>query len=60
MPVYPFQGRMPTIADDVFIAPGAMIIGDVTIHARGQHLVQRGRARRYGLHSDRPPHKYPG
>ena len=33
MPVYPFQGRMPTIADDVFIAPGAMIIGDVTIHA---------------------------
>lgn len=32
MPVYPFNGRMPTIADDVFIAPGAMIIGDVTIH----------------------------
>lgn len=32
MPVYPFKGRMPTIADDVFIAPGAMIIGDVTIH----------------------------
>lgn len=24
---------MPTIADDVFIAPGAMIIGDVTISA---------------------------
>jgi gamma-carbonic anhydrase len=32
MPVYPFKGRMPSIADDVFIAPGAMIIGDVTIH----------------------------
>src|ERR1700747_1232064 len=32
MPIYPFQGRVPTIADDVFIAPGAMIIGDVTIH----------------------------
>ena len=32
MPVYPFNGRMPTIADDVFIAPGAMIIGDVTIN----------------------------
>jgi carbonic anhydrase/acetyltransferase-like protein (isoleucine patch superfamily) len=31
MPVYPFKGCMPTIADDVFIAPGAMIIGDVTI-----------------------------
>jgi carbonic anhydrase/acetyltransferase-like protein (isoleucine patch superfamily) len=32
MPVLPFKGRMPTIADGVFIAPGAMIIGDVTIH----------------------------
>lgn len=32
MPVFPFQGIMPRIADDVFIAPGAMIIGDVTIH----------------------------
>ena len=33
MPVLPFQGIMPTIADDVFIAPGAVIIGNVTIHA---------------------------
>jgi carbonic anhydrase/acetyltransferase-like protein (isoleucine patch superfamily) len=32
MPIYPFQGIWPTIAEDVFIAPGAMIIGDVTIH----------------------------
>lgn len=32
MPVLPFNGRMPSIAEDVFIAPGAMIIGDVTIH----------------------------
>jgi gamma-carbonic anhydrase len=32
MPVFPFNGVWPTIADDVFIAPGAMIIGDVTIH----------------------------
>lgn len=31
MPVLPFNGRMPSIAEDVFIAPGAMIIGDVTI-----------------------------
>jgi carbonic anhydrase/acetyltransferase-like protein (isoleucine patch superfamily) len=31
MPIYPFQGIWPTIASDVFIAPGAMIIGDVTI-----------------------------
>lgn len=32
MPVFPFNGVWPTIADDVFIAPGAMIIGNVTIH----------------------------
>lgn len=32
MPLFPFNGVWPTIADDVFIAPGAMIIGNVTIH----------------------------
>ena len=32
MPVFPFNGVSPTIAEDVFIAPGAMIIGNVTIH----------------------------
>lgn len=32
MPVFPFKGVWPTIAEDVFIAPGAMIIGNVTIH----------------------------
>jgi len=31
MPVFPFNGVWPTIAAGVFIAPGAMIIGDVTI-----------------------------
>src|SRR5438094_5121337 len=31
MPLLPFNGRRPTIADDVFIAEGAMVIGDVTI-----------------------------
>ncbi len=31
MPIFPFQGIWPIIAEDVFIAPGAMIIGDVTI-----------------------------
>ncbi len=31
MPILPFQGTWPTIAPDVFIAEGAMIIGDVTI-----------------------------
>lgn len=33
MPILPFKGIWPTIADDVFIAPGAIVIGNVTIHA---------------------------
>ncbi len=33
MPILPFKGVWPTIAADVFIAPGAMIIGNVTLHA---------------------------
>lgn len=33
MPVLPYKGVWPTIAEDVFIAPGAMVIGDVTIDA---------------------------
>lgn len=33
MPILPFKGTWPTIADDVFIAPGAIVIGNVTIHA---------------------------
>jgi len=33
MPLLPFKGITPTIADDVFIAPGAMVIGDVRIGA---------------------------
>jgi carbonic anhydrase/acetyltransferase-like protein (isoleucine patch superfamily) len=32
MTVLPYKGVWPTIAEDVFIAPGAVIIGDVTIH----------------------------
>lgn len=31
MPLLPYQDRRPTIAADVFIAEGAMIIGDVTL-----------------------------
>lgn len=31
MPILPYKGIWPTIADNVFIAPGAMVIGDVTI-----------------------------
>ncbi len=31
MPVLPYQGKWPTIAPDVFLAEGAMVIGDVTI-----------------------------
>lgn len=33
MPILPFKGIWPTIEDDVFIARGAMIIGNVTLHA---------------------------
>ncbi len=33
MPILPFKGIWPTIEDDVFIAPGAFIIGNVTIHS---------------------------
>ncbi|MEP7219220.1 MAG: gamma carbonic anhydrase family protein, partial [Bacteroidota bacterium] len=29
--IIPFEGKMPRIAPDVFIAPGARIIGDVEI-----------------------------
>jgi carbonic anhydrase/acetyltransferase-like protein (isoleucine patch superfamily) len=32
MAVLPFKGKMPVIANNVFIAPGAMVVGDVTIH----------------------------
>jgi carbonic anhydrase/acetyltransferase-like protein (isoleucine patch superfamily) len=32
MPILPFKGKWPSIAEDVFIAPNAMVIGDVTIH----------------------------
>ena len=31
MPILPYKGNWPTIAENVFIAPGAMVIGNVTI-----------------------------
>lgn len=31
MPILPFKGVWPTIAEDAFIAPGAVVIGNVTI-----------------------------
>ena len=31
MATFPYKGVWPTIEDNVFIAPGAMVIGDVTI-----------------------------
>ncbi len=31
MPILPYKGIFPTIEENVFIAPGAMVIGDVTI-----------------------------
>ena len=32
MPILSYNGITPTIAHNVFIAPGAMVIGNVTIH----------------------------
>jgi carbonic anhydrase/acetyltransferase-like protein (isoleucine patch superfamily) len=33
MPILPYRGHLPQIAEDAFIAPNATIIGDVTIGA---------------------------
>ena len=33
MPVYPYRGVWPTVAEDAFIAPTAVLIGDVTVEA---------------------------
>ncbi len=32
MPILPYKGIWPSIANNVFIAPGAMIIGNVILH----------------------------
>jgi gamma-carbonic anhydrase len=32
MPILPYKGVFPIIEENVFVAPGAMVIGDVTIH----------------------------
>ena len=31
MPVYPYEGTLPEIAEDVLLCPGAMIVGRVKI-----------------------------
>lgn len=31
MPILPFAGKAPVVADDAFVAPGSHLIGDVTI-----------------------------
>jgi carbonic anhydrase/acetyltransferase-like protein (isoleucine patch superfamily) len=33
MPIYAFEGKRPTISDTTFVAPTAVIVGDVTIGA---------------------------
>ncbi len=43
--ILPFEGNWPEIADDVYIAPGAVVIGNVTIGAQSSiwfHAVVRG------------------
>lgn len=32
MPLYPYKGKSPTIGQNCYIAPTAVLIGDVTIH----------------------------
>ena len=34
MPIYPYRDKTPIVADDVFLAPGAHVIGDVEIGAK--------------------------
>src|SRR3954451_14189178 len=31
MPIYPYQGRWPTLGARVFLAPGAHLVGDITV-----------------------------
>lgn len=33
MSIFPYKGIWPTVADDAFIAPGAVVVGDVTVEA---------------------------
>ena len=33
MPLFEYEGKRPTIADDAFVAPTATVIGDVTIES---------------------------
>ena len=34
MPTYPFMDKLPVLGDEVFIAPGAHVIGDVELGAK--------------------------
>jgi carbonic anhydrase/acetyltransferase-like protein (isoleucine patch superfamily) len=34
MPIHPFQTKIPILGEDVFIAPGAHVIGDVVLGAK--------------------------
>ena len=33
MPLYGYRGKTPTVAPDAFIAPTAVLIGDVTVES---------------------------
>lgn len=33
MPLFSFEGKRPTVADDAFVAPTATLVGDVTVEA---------------------------
>ena len=42
--ILPFEGKHPQIHETAFIAPGARIIGDVTIHADEGAMLAAGYA----------------
>ncbi len=44
--ILPFKGTLPTIGEEVFIAPGATVIGDTVIGAGTSVWFNCGHARR--------------
>ena len=50
----------PSIHPTAFIAPGAVIVGDVTVGRGGERLVRRGSPGGYQPNPDRTALEYPG
>ena len=54
------DGKTPQVAEDAFIAPTAVLIGDVTVEAGASDLVRRRPARRQQRDRDRRRLQRPG